>query len=607
MKKRLSIASLLIALALTGGVVYKVTATQTEEASTAASLTSSSNNNKTTSTVLAATGEYDEEDKTTTYDESTATQITLKDEGSTVNGDGAEVLDNTITITKGGTYVVSGTLTNGQIVINSTDSETVRVVLNNASITNETTAAISVAQAEKTVITTAENTSNLVAATAASFAETEEAQAAIYSKDDLTLNGSGTLEVQATAGHGIQSKNDLKVTSGTYIIDSGNEGLKGKDSVQILDGDFTITSANDGIQATNAEESDKGYIVLDGGTYTINSENDGIQAETYLIANNPTIDITTNASGTADDTQSYKGLKAGSDLTINGGTYTIDSVDDSVHSNGNATITGGTLNLTTEDDGIHADGTTTVSAGEVNILSSYEGIEGANVVLSGGNINVVSTDDGINAAGGSTTDEGSDAAEQNSFGPDSFKESSSGDYTITIEGGTIQVDAEGDGLDSNGDITMTGGQLTVYGPVSGGNGALDYDGTFDITGGTLYSFGSSDMAQSTSDTSTQPSIQLWLDNQLQAGEVVTLKDSQGNVISEATSNKTFANLVISDPAIQTGQTYTIDFSSGTSTTVTVNSAVTSVDSSGAAVESNQGMMGGGGPGGAPGGNREARN
>ncbi|MEO1768808.1 carbohydrate-binding domain-containing protein [Candidatus Enterococcus ferrettii] len=606
MKKRLSIASLLLALALTGGIVYKVTASQTEEASTTTSLTGSSTSNKTNSTVLATSGEYDEEDKSTTYSESTATQITLKDAGSIVNGEGAEVSDNTVTITKGGTYVISGTLTNGQIAINSTDSETVRIVLNNAKITNETTAAISVAQAEKTVVTTAENTSNLVAATAESFAETEEAQAAIYSKDDLTLNGSGTLDVQATAGHGIQSKNDLKITSGTYTIDSGNEGLKGKDSVQILDGDFTINAANDGIQSTNAEESDKGYIVLDGGTYTISSENDGIQAETYLIANNPTIDITTNTSGTSDSTQSYKGLKAGGDLTINGGTYTIDSVDDSVHSNSNVTIAGGTLNLTTEDDGIHADATTTVSAGEVNILNSYEGIEGANVVLSGGNINVVSTDDGINAAGGSTTDEGTDAAEPNSFGPDSFKENSSGDYTITIEGGTIQVDAEGDGLDSNGDITMTGGQMTVFGPVSGGNGALDYDGTFDITGGTLYSFGSSDMAQSTSATSTQPSIQIWLDDELQAGEVVTLKDSQGNVISEAASGKTFANVVISDPAIQTGKTYTVDFSSGTSTTVAVDSAATSVDSSGTAVEANQGMMGGGGPGGSPGGNENGR-
>lgn len=600
MKKRLSIVSILLALVVTGGIAYKVVASQPEEASTTTSLTGSSTTNITNSATQAITGEYDEEDKTTTYNESTATLITLADGSSSIDGQGAEVSDNTITLTEGGTYVFSGTLTNGQILVNSTDSETVRIVLDNAEITNETTAAISVAQAEKTIITTAENTTNLIAATAESFAETVEAQAAIYSKDDLTLNGAGTLEVQATAGHGIQSKNDLKVTSGTYTIDSGNEGIKGKDSVQILDGDFTINTANDGIQSTNADEADKGYIILDGGTYTINSETDGIQAETYLIANNPTINITTNISGTADSAQSYKGLKASGDLTINGGTYTIDSVDDSIHSNSNVTIAGGILNLTTEDDGIHADSTTTISAGEVNVLNSYEGIEGANVVLSGGNITVVSTDDGINAAGGSTTEEGTDAASQNSFGPDSFQESSSGDYTITIEGGTIQVDAEGDGLDSNGDITMTGGQMTVYGPNNGGNGALDYDGTFNVTGGTLYSFGSSDMAQATSDTSTQPSIQIWLDDELQAGETATLKDSQGNVISEVTSGKAFANLVISDPSIQTGEIYTVEFSSGTSTTVTVDSTVTSVDSSGSAVEANQGMMGGGGPVGNPG-------
>ncbi len=601
MKKRLSIASALLALALTGGIVYKVTASQTEEASTAASLTGSSTTNIANSAATSTAGEYDDEDKTTTYDESTATTITLADGSSAVDGEGAEVSEDTVTITKGGTYVLSGTLTNGQIVVNNTDSDTVRIVLDGVEITNETTAALSVLQAERTILTTAENTDNQIAATAESFPETDEAQAAIYSEDDLTLNGTGTLAVQATAGHGIQSKNDLKVTSGTYTIDSGNEGMKGKDSVQILDGDFTIQAANDGIQATNAEEADKGYIILDGGTYTIDSETDGVQAETYLIANNPTMDIATNSSGTVDSASSYKGLKASGDVTIYGGTYTIDSVDDSVHSNSNVTVAGGTLNLTTEDDGIHADSTTTISDGEVNVLNSYEGIEGANVVFSGGNVTVVATDDGVNAAGGSTTNETTEAGGPNQFGADSFQEGSSGEYSITIEGGTIQVDAEGDGLDSNGDISMTGGQMTVYGPVSGGNGALDYDGTFDVSGGTLYTLGSAEMAQSVSDTSTQPSIQIWLDSELQAGEVATVTDSQGSVIGEVTATKAFSNFIFSDPAIQTGETYTVDFSSGTSTTVAVDSTVTSVDSSGAAVEASQGMMGGGGPGGGMGG------
>ncbi|MGM0214482.1 carbohydrate-binding domain-containing protein [Enterococcus sp. AZ109] len=601
MKKRLSITSVLLALALTGGIVYKVTASQTEEAGIATSLAGTSTTNLTSSTATSTTGEYDEEDMETAYDEGTATLITLADDSSTIDGEGAEVADNTITLTKGGTYVLTGSLTNGQIVVSSTDAKTVRIILNGVEITNETTAAIAVSQAEKTILTTVENTTNQINATAESFAATDEAQAAIYSEDDLTLNGAGTLEVQATAGHGIQSKNDLKVTSGNYMIDSGNEGIKGKDSVQILDGTFTIQAANDGIQATNAEETDKGYIILDGGTYTIDSETDGIQAETYLIANNPTVVITTNSSGTVDSTQSYKGLKASGEMTITGGTYTIDSVDDSIHSNSNVTIEGGTLNLTTEDDGIHADETTTISGGEVHVLNSYEGIEGANVVFSGGNVTVVATDDGVNAAGGSTTNETTETGDENQFGADSFQEGGSGDYSITIEGGTIQVDAEGDGLDSNGNIYMTGGQMTVYGPVSGGNSALDYDGTFDISGGTLYTLGSAEMAQSLSETSTQPSIQIWLDSELQAGEVVTLTDNQGNVISEVTAAKAFSNLIVSDPAIQTGETYTVEFSSGTSTAVTVDSAVTSVDSAGAAVEATQGMMGGGGPGGGMGG------
>lgn len=601
-RKGAVIASIIAILLVVGGLTYNAFAENLDsDSDTVNSIISpdtseTSETSDTTAADIPSTGEYDEEDTVTTYDESTATVVTLQDDGTTVEGEGVTVQNNTVTITAGGTYILNGTLSDGQVVVNSTDDATVKIVLNGVTLTNATTAAISVSQAEKTIITTAEGSENTVSTTTESFAETDEANAAIYSEDDLVFNGNGTLTVNATAGNGIQSKDDLKITSGTYVIDSQNEAIKGKDSVQILDGTFTLTTESDGIQSTNAEESDKGYIIIDGGTFTINSETDGIQAETTLTVNDADIDINTNASGTVDSEASYKGLKASGDLVISGGIVTINAVDDTIHSNANVTINGGTLTLTSRDDGIHADETTTIVGGTIDILDSYEGIEGSNVVIQGGVITITASDDGINAAGGSTTNESDGSTAAGPFGQDSFQ-GNSGDYSIVIEGGTVTVNAEGDGIDSNGDITMTGGTVIVNGPTSNGNAALDYDGIFSLDGGTLYALGTSDMAQTADESSAQASIQIWLNSARAAGEVVTVTDSNGNEVASVTSEKTFSNIIVSSEAITVGETYIVTFSSGSSVEVTTSSTVTSISESGEAATTNQGqMMPGGGQG-----------
>ncbi|MFV0529107.1 MAG: carbohydrate-binding domain-containing protein [Lachnospiraceae bacterium] len=601
-KHLLIVAAVVLAIAITAGIaytVYRIIAGSSGAATAAQSTADTSTTESTSSTTVAAAdttaiaGEYDEEDQALTYDESSAVTITLSDSGSVTEGEGVTISGSTVTITQGGTYVISGSLTNGQLYIDSADDTTVRIVLNGVKLTNDTTVPIYVAQAAKTILMTAESSENTITLTAESFADTDESSAAIYSKDDLTLSGSGTLTVLTSVGNGVQSKDDLKVTGGTYKITSTNEALKGKDSIQILDGTFTIDTQSDGMQTTNTEETDKGYIVIDGGTFTIKSANDGIQAATALIINDAVMDIQTNTADSSDTTQSFKGLKAAGDILLQGGSYTITSTDDSIHSNSNITITGGTYELATGDDGIHADATTTISGGSITITESYEGIEGANVIITGGEISITASDDGLNAAGGSVNDE-STTGDTGRFGADSFQ--SSGDYSIQIAGGTITINAQADGLDSNGDITMTGGTVLVYGPTDNGNGALDYDGTFELSGGTLAALGSSGMAQTASDSSSQASIQLWLDSTYSAGETIVLTDASGNEILTVEAVKEFSNVVLSAPELTVGETYTIELSGGSTVQVTLDSTVTSIDESGNAASTNQGMGGGQGGG-----------
>jgi hypothetical protein len=581
-------------ISITNQNVEKITQDSKTEQSTAGTQQISSEQSK-TGTV---SGSYDEADQTTTYDKQQATIVTLADQKTKIKGAGATLSGDVVSITEAGTYVFSGKLSNGQIIVNSAAAANVHIVLNGANITNKTSAAIAISKAQKIIITTNKNAENSLITEATSFAEADKAKAALYSKADLTLNGSGSLTITAATGNGVQSKGNLKVTGGTYTVTSQNEGLKGKDSIQILAGNFTIVADNDGMQTTNTAEADRGQLILDGGNFTIKSETDGIQSAQQLIINDPVLNINTAKSGNVDIEQSYKGLKAGADLTVNGGEITITAADDAIHSHANVTINGGVVNLNSGDDGIHADATATIANGTVTVSDSYEGIEGNDILFSGGTITIKASDDGVNVSGGSTENEGEPAGEPGAFGADQFQSTDTDEHTLTVEGGTISIDAEGDGLDSNGNIKMSGGKVTVYGPVSGGNGALDYDGAFDITGGTLQALGFSDMAQSTSETSQQASIQLWLDSQLSANEKIQLTDSQGNLVTEVTAKKAFSNIVISDPKIKTDQTYTATFSSGLSLTIQVTSAVTSVDQNGTAVEGFQGMGGsptGGGP------------
>ena len=492
-------------------------------------------------------------DRDLSGDYSECTDITLSDSTASCSDSSVTVADGSVTITKAGTYKFSGTFT-GQIVVNAGDSDKVQLVLDNTSITKEGSAALYIINADKVFITTVKGTENTLSSTG-EFASSDDAtnvDGAIFSKSDITFNGSGTLNVKCESKHGIVTKDDLKITGGTYNITSASQGLSGKDSVRIAGGIITVTSGTDGIHSENTDDTEKGYVYISGGTLNITSGNDCIDASGTVDIKDGT--FTFKAGGgssektTGDSTESYKGIKADGVLTISGGTFDIDTLDDAIHSNADVTVSGGTLDISTGDDGIHSGNNTVVSGGEINIAKCYEGLEGQTVTVSGGKVTLTSSDDGINAAGGDNQGVGG------GFGPDSF--SADSEAKITITGGEIHVNASGDGLDSNGDIEISGGTVYVYGPTSSGNGSLDYENNAVITGGTVIMAGSSGMAMNFGSESTQGSILVSTGN-ASAGTAVKLTDSSGNVIAEFTPTVSFRTVVISTPDITSDGTYTL--------------------------------------------------
>lgn len=600
------------------------TAVTAEQSSTSAAV-------QLASVKLADLVTFDEDDAETAWTEADSTAITLTGTGATVNGAGAAAADGTVTITEAGTYVLSGTLSDGQIIVDEQAKGTVRLVMNGVQLTDSDSAPIYIKEAGKVVITLQEGTENSVTDGAAyvfADAATDEPSAAIYSKADLTINGTGKLIVTGNYNDGISSKDDLKIMSGTFEVKAADDGIVGKDLIAVQDGNITINAEGDGIKSTNDEDADKGFIAIAAGTFDITAGNDGIQAETAAVIDGGTYTLVTgggsvnaevkageggmgmgggfggqrpgtetsgdqpaaggtppamDAAATTDqaataaaetdtaaaaetESTSAKGLKAGGDLTVNGGSFTIDSTDDAVHSNSNVSITDGQFEIAAGDDGIHADSLTSLSGGTINITKSYEGIEGGSITVSGGEIHVVATDDGVNVAGGNDNN----AAAGGTQAQDQF--SSTGSNLLTISGGTLTVDAAGDGLDSNGSITMTGGTAIVNGPENSGNGALDYDGTFNMTGGYLVAAGASGMAQAPGEDSSQYSVGMTFSETQQAGTLVHLEDADGNTILTFTPSKSFQTVVVSSPELKEGS-YTV-YTGGSSTGTAVDGLYT---------------------------------
>lgn len=502
--------------------------------------------------------EYDKDDLIAGAPQVNTSTVKLAGDTITFTGKGATVEGNILTIWSAGAYNINGKLNDGQIVVDTKDAASVLLVLNGADITNTTGAAIYVANAEKVVITLAEGTRNTVTdGVQYTFpdANTDEPNAAIFSKDDLTINGGGALTVKANYNNGIASKDDLKITGGNISVSAVNDGIKGRDSIVVKDGAITVKAGGDGLQANNDEDAKTGYIVIEGGTLDITAGMDGIQAETRLTVSGGNITLLTGGGSTRKASDTAKGLKATVALSVTGGVFNIDSADDALHSNGAITISGGEFLLASADDGIHADASVEISGGIVSITKSYEGIESNQITFNEGNIYLVSSDDGINgvssASGGAATQ----------WRPGRFE---SGDSHLTINGGYVAVDALGDGLDINGAIDMTGGTVIVNGPTSSGNGALDYLGAFNITGGFLVAAGSVGMTQAPSASSTQYSLMHNFASAQAAGTLVHIETKDGQALLTFAPTKRYQSIVISSPEIKNGSTCLV-YSGGRST------------------------------------------
>lgn len=373
---------------------------------------------------------------------------------------------NTITIKNAGEYQLSGSLNDGQIIVNTAKTSGVVLTLDDVSIHSSTTAPIYAKQAgELMVVSLAGTTNNL--SDGNSRVSDSSINATLYADCNLTLTGKGILNI-----------------TGNYAA-----AIKSKDLIQVSDAVLRLDSIGDGINAN--------------------------------------------------------------DVIVNSGV----------------------ISAATDDDGIHADDTLVILGGDINITKSYEGLEATTITISGGNIAIVASDDGINAAGGN---DATATSSNGRHGPDHFAGSTG---TLNIHGGNIFMNVSGDGLDSNGDINMSGGTVIINGPTSSSNGAVDYEGTFNISGGILFAVGASGMAQAPSSSSTQNSIMFNLQSQ-SAGSSIVLSDTNGETILELTAAKTYSSVVVSAPSLQRAQAYTLSIDSVNLATVTLNSATTSYGSGG---------------------------
>ncbi|MBQ9686301.1 MAG: carbohydrate-binding domain-containing protein [Oscillospiraceae bacterium] len=503
---------------------------------------------------------FTERELNPSYTEGTGTAITLSDSGIKVSSPNVRVDGSTVTITDEGVYVLTGTLSNGRIIIDAEKSDKIDLVLHGVSVTSEDFAALYVKQADKVFVTLADGTKNTLS-NGGSFTliDSSNVDGAVFSKDDLCFNGNGSLTVQSPTGNGIVCKDELTVTGGSYVIATAGHGLEAKENISICTAAFVIDAGKDGLHAEDNDDETIGDIYIDSGSFTITAGSDGMSAANTLTVASGAIAISGN---TASD--EVKGLKADSLIEISGGTVAIDTTDDGIHANGDVMISGGTLTICTGDDAIHADNAVTITDGTLAITESHEGIEGKTIDISGGTITLNADDDGLNAAGGN---DGSGM--MGPWGRDSF--ASNSDVWIHISGGTLIINAQGDGVDSNGDLLISGGETYVSGPTNSGNGALDYNGTGTITGGIFVAAGASGMSMNFGNTSTQCSMLVSTGTQ-KGGTELVLTDSSGKELLHWTPEKDYQCVVISFPELKQGSSYTLKCG-GSSTDIQLDSVI----------------------------------
>lgn len=432
-------------------------------------------------TIIDTENAFSNRDLSGEYDESKCEKITLSDNGIMTDSAGANADGNTVTINKEGTYMIDGAAKDGMIIVDVDKSEKVQLVLNGVDITSAASAPIYIKKADKVFITLAAGTANtLTNGGAFEAADDSNIDAVIFSKDDLTLNGTGSLTISSPAGHGIVSKNELVVTNGAYQITALSHGLSAKEIVAIADGSFDITAGKDAIHSEDDKDDTVGHVYIKNGSFRFAAESDGISAVNEI------------------------------------------------------NIAGGSLEIT----------------------KSSEGLEARLINISGGSVDITSSDDGMNATDKRASGQ-AQTAQNGSMGGFGGMGDTDKDANIHISGGIINVNAEGDGIDSNGYITVSGGEVYVLGSSGGGDAALDYGISAVISGGTVVAAGQSGMAVNFCDGSAQGSILVNIQSQQQPGTDVALLDSGGKELIARTIEKGYNSVVVSCPGIADGGVYTL--------------------------------------------------
>ena len=533
MLKTVTSVTLIAALGLTGCSTASGTTltsgTSTVHSAVSGATAGTSTSNTAAGQTLDAQTHYTNEDLT--WDSSDEKTIDLANPTAT---DGVSVENGTITITSGGTYRLTGEYS-GQVKIEAAKTDTVRLVLDNAKITNSTGAAINVVSAAEAIIYTAAGTTNTVA-DGANYTATgdDDPDAAIYSTANLTLTGEGSLSVKGAYEEGIHTTGGLVIASGTLEVNAANTGIKGKDYVDITGGIVNVTAAQDGIKSTNTDDESMGFTRLSAGSVTISAGDDGLKAPRTLEISGGTLNIE----------KSNEGIEA-QYINILDGDVTVNSTDDGI----NASLkdsSSDTSSDTTSGTATTGQQTQQNQNGQAQQAPAGGGAApGGSQDSTGQNQNMPQPPtDGAMPGGGGGTFEVVDAA-------------------INISGGTVTVNAEGDGIDSNGTATFSGGTVTVNGPAAGGNNALDSNGDLLLNGGTVTTGSTADMFEAPSSASTSGYLKITDSSALTQGSTVQVTDSSGTVVANYKITTSGVQLVlVSNKNIVKGQSYTVSVTSG---------------------------------------------
>lgn len=513
-------------------------------------------------------------EETTDYVWDNSLMVNILMNGTSISSDGAgvDIEGSKATISSAGTFSISGSLTNGQIVVDTKDDGIVRLILNNVDITCSNSSPVYIKNAAKALIVLADNSDNHLTDGASYVVNSDkEPSAAVFSKSYLSFYGKGSLTVTANYKDGITGKDGLLIKSGNINVTAADDGIRGKDYLIIRRGNIIINAKGDGLKSDNETDPSLGYITVDSAVVSIISSGDGINAQTDLKISDGKFTITTGGgagtitagtgggpggsggSGGYSGTISEKALKAKSNLTIDKGTFNINAADDALHSNNSIVLNGGTVMIESGDDAVHAETSVIMNDGNLIISKCYEGVESAAITINGGKINLSSTDDSFNATKGAAT-EANDGS------------------LLTINGGYIVINTtSGDGLDSNGNVVMTAGTVTVHGPQSQPEVCFDINGDFKISGGFLIGTGpnSGNMIEGPATTSTQYSLKVTITSTLSSATLFHIQDAGGNSIVTFKPVRSTYYLVISSPDLISGAAYSI-YTGGSSTGINNN-------------------------------------